>query len=236
MRVSVIDKDSATPVAFPELRQKSKPVCLTVTDTAKNTGAPCSQEGTNVPPSEDALATLTHEELALRIAQFQDRTAFKKLFFYFGPRVKAHLMKFGLDEERAEDLTQEVMVKVWQKATQFDPKKAKLSTWIFRIARNKFIDFTRKQKYPEVDVDDHLAEMVAPEQTDRPVEAMQTSKIVAAGIEKLNPDQQRVIRLSFFEEMSHSEIAAHLALPLGTVKSRIRIAFQTLRKELGESA
>jgi RNA polymerase sigma-70 factor (ECF subfamily) len=177
---------------------------------------------------------LTHEDLVLKIAQDRDKGAFKQLFAHFAPRVKSYLLKLGLDDHKAEDLAQDVLVTVWQKAIQFDPTKAKLSTWIFRISRNKFIDLTRKQKYPEVNADDHLPDMVAAEETDRPVEAMQTAAIVSSALTKLNPDQQKVIKLSFYEEMSHSEISTHLSLPLGTVKSRIRMAFQALRKELGE--
>ncbi len=182
-------------------------------------------------PTSDKV---THEDLVLKIARERDRFAFKQVFAHFAPRVKSYLLKLGLDDHKAEDLAQDVLVTVWIKAEQFDPKKAKLSTWIFRISRNKFIDLTRKQKYPEVNADDHLTDMVAPEETDRPVEAMQTASIVSSAMTKLNPDQQRVIKLSFYEEMSHSEISAHLSLPLGTVKSRIRMAFQALRRELGE--
>lgn len=177
--------------------------------------------------------TISHEDLVIKVAQKRDRAAFKQLFVHFAPRVKSYLLKLGLDDHKAEDLAQDVLVTVWIKAEQFDPKKAKLSTWIFRISRNKFIDLTRKQKYPEVNADDHLPDMVASEETDKPVEAMQTASIVNTALTKLNPDQQRVIKLSFYEEMSHSEISAHLSLPLGTVKSRIRMAFQALRKELG---
>jgi RNA polymerase sigma-70 factor (ECF subfamily) len=177
--------------------------------------------------------TISHEDLVIKVAQERDRAAFKQLFSHFAPRVKSYLLKLGLDDHKAEDLAQDVLVTVWIKAEQFDPKKAKLSTWIFRISRNKFIDLTRKQKYPEVNADDHLPAMVASEETDKPVEAMQTASIVNSALTKLNPDQQKVIKLSFYEEMSHSEISAHLSLPLGTVKSRIRMAFQALRKELG---
>jgi RNA polymerase sigma-70 factor (ECF subfamily) len=180
------------------------------------------------------IGALPHEELVARIAAARDRAAFKQLFAYFAPRLKSYLISLGLDSEKAEDLAQDVMVTVWQKAEQFDPAKAKLSTWMFRIARNRFIDLKRRQKYPEVDADDHLKEFAAPETTDEPVIAGQASLRVRQALTALRPNQRQVIELSFFEELSHSQIAERLALPLGTVKSRIRIAFQTLRKELGE--
>ena len=126
------------------------------------------------------------------------------------------------------------MITLWQKASQFNPEKAKVSTWIFRIARNRHIDLIRKQKYPEVNADDHMGDMVAPEKTDQPLEGAQTANLIQRAMSKLKSDQQDVIKLSFFEELSHSEIAERLELPLGTVKSRIRTAFQTLRREIGE--
>lgn len=178
--------------------------------------------------------TVSYEQLALRVAKTQDRAAFRALFDHFAPRLKSFLIKLGLGGDKAEDLVQDVMITLWQKANQFDPEKAKLSTWIFRIARNKHIDLMRKQKYPMLNVDDHVAKMVAPEQTDKPLEGRETASHIKDAMDKLKPEQQDVIKLSFFEELSHGEIASRLKLPLGTVKSRIRRAFQTLREELGD--
>ncbi|GHF11547.1 RNA polymerase sigma factor [Kordiimonas sediminis] len=175
-----------------------------------------------------------YESLVMRVAEHKDKAAFKELFLYFAPRVKAHLVKLSMDPRLAEDLAQDVMVKVWRKAGQYNPAKARLSTWIFTIARNSYIDQVRKQKYPEVNADDHLGEMVADEKTEKPLEQKQTAARVNNAMKHLKPEQVEVIQLSFFEELSHSEIAERLQLPLGTVKSRIRLAFKTLRKELGE--
>lgn len=179
-------------------------------------------------------AAQNHEDLVACIAINKDRAAFRTLFDYFAPRLKSYLLNFGLNSQKAEDLAQEVMLILWQKADKFDPTKAKVSTWLFRVARNKFIDLSRKQKYPEVNADDHLSQMKAAEQTDKPVEEAQTQSLISAAMDQLKPDQQQVIRLSFFEEMSHGQIAEHLQLPLGTVKSRIRMSFQMLRRVLGE--
>jgi RNA polymerase sigma-70 factor (ECF subfamily) len=178
----------------------------------------------------------SHEDLVRRIADNKDRSAFAELFAHYAPRLKSYLMGLGLNDEKAEDLAQETMVTLWRKAAQFDPAKARLSTWLFRVARNRFIDHTRKQKYAEVDADDHMSQMVAPEQTDAPAVQRQYAERVKAALAGLKPAQKQVIELSFYQEMSHSEISAELALPLGTVKSRIRIAFEALRKELRDMA
>ena len=176
--------------------------------------------------------TRVHAELIRKIAADKDRDAFQVLYSWYAPRVKSYLLRFKLNAEQAEDLAQEIMVTLWRKAVQYDPAKAAPSTWIFRIARNRFIDQTRKQKYPEVDADDHLQHLVAPETADQPVIDRQVAVNVKAALNTLNADQRQVIELSFFEEMSHSQIAEHLSLPLGTVKSRIRLAFKALRPEL----
>jgi len=173
-----------------------------------------------------------HAMLMQKIASAQDKDAFREVFSYYAPRVKSYLLRFNLNAEQAEDLAQEVMVTLWRKAGQYDAAKAALSTWIFRIARNRFIDQSRKQRYPEVNADDHLSTLVAPEETDRPLMQQQTSIHVQAALSKLSTEQRTVIELSFFEELSHSQIADRLSMPLGTVKSRIRLAFKALRVEL----
>lgn len=176
----------------------------------------------------------TLEALAVKVATDRDRVAFKQLFAHFAPRIKSFILKQKVTDEVAEDLTQEVMVTVWQKAHLFDPKKARLSTWLFRIARNKFIDKVRRQKYIEVDVENHMQSMEASEKTDVPVIQLQDQSRIVSALKILKPELQQVIELSFYQDMSHSQISAELGLPLGTVKSRIRIAFQKLRVELGE--
>jgi len=180
------------------------------------------------------LSKLSHEQLVPLIANNKDKQAFRILFEYFAPRIKSYLLNFKIADQKAEDLTQEVMIMLWRKAEKFDPTKAKLSTWLFRIARNKFIDQVRRQKYPEVNADDHITSMIAPEKTDHNLNEKQDSGRIQRALTALNDDQRNVIELSFFKELSHSQIAEETGLPLGTVKSRIRMAFQTLRKELGD--
>ena len=177
---------------------------------------------------------LPHDQLIVQIAASQDKEAFRMLFAHFAPRLKTYLSNLGANGERAEDLAQEAMVAVWQKANLYRPEKAAASTWIFQIARNKFIDQMRRQKYPEVQVEDHLNELVADDETDAPVALDRMSSRVSEAMGALSDVQREVVELSFFEELSHSQIAERLELPLGTVKSRIRIAFEVLRKELGD--
>lgn len=180
------------------------------------------------------LNTDTSETLALKVAEHRDKQAFRLLFAHFAPRIKSFLLKQKINSEMAEDLTQEVMVTLWQKAHMFDPSKARLSTWIFRIARNKFIDKVRRQKYIELDVDDHIKSMEASEKTDTAVIQNQDRTRIMSAMEILKPELRSVIQLSFYQDLSHSQISKRLGLPLGTVKSRMRMAFQKLRIELGD--
>jgi len=177
----------------------------------------------------------TSEELMSAIAVSQDRQAFILLYEDFAPRLKSFLIGKKLNEQQAEDLLQEVMLSVWTKAQSYDQNKAKVSTWIFTIARNKYIDRMRKQKYIEVDADDYLPDMVADDQTDENVISIQNVSAVREALSELKPDLYNVISKSFLEEKSHSEIAAELNLPLGTVKSRIRLAFKKLHQKLHPS-
>ena len=178
--------------------------------------------------------SLSFEALALRVASQQDKAAFSALFTHFAPRIKSYLLKHGLNAGLAEELAQEALITFWQKASLFDPAKARFSTWIFRIARNRMIDHLRRRKYPTVNADDHMSQMVAEERTDKPLETAQDVDLVRKALTKLSPPQRQALELSFMEELSHSQIAERLSIPLGTVKSRIRIAINALRKELGD--
>lgn len=224
-------KNSNNP--FPPLRMLEAAYHLTASKAEVNIAHKTKSKGGEM-TKQFKLEKATHEEMVVQIAEKKDRSAFRALFDHFAPRLKSYLISLGLTGDRAEEIAQDVMVTLWQKAAQFNPEKAKVSTWIFRIARNRHIDLIRKQKYPEVNADDHTGNMVAPEKTDEPLEGAQTANLIKLAMSKLKNNQQDVIKLSFFEELSHSEIAERLDLPLGTVKSRIRTAFQTLRREIGE--
>ena len=172
--------------------------------------------------------------LLVAIASTRDKQKFAVLFEYYAPRVKAYLMRQGLEGAVAEELAQEAMLIVWRRADSYDPGKASAATWIYTIVRNLRIDVLRKQRRPEFDVDDPC---YVPEPPQRPDEAMQTEQLeqkVREALSQLPDEQAVVVRLSFFEDKAHGEIAAELALPLGTVKSRLRLAMRRLQPLLGD--
>jgi len=164
----------------------------------------------------------------------RDKNAFSELFSRYAVRVKAFLMKGGTPEQDADELAQEVMLTVWRKANLFDPTKAAVSTWIFTIARNRRIDRFRRNARPEPDPNDPLFQP-DPEPTSR--QALTTRQIgerVRQEIKALPEAQREVLTLAFFGGLTHGEVSQHLDIPLGTVKSRVRLAFKTLRSALGE--
>ncbi len=168
--------------------------------------------------------------LILAIAAEADREAFAGLFNHFAPRVKSYLTRLGASSAAAEELAQETMLSVWRKAAQFDPARAGASTWIFTIARNLRIDALRKERPQPLEED---PTDVAPEPAaDAVVFAAERDVRVRAALKALSREQAEVIELSFFSEAAHSEIAERLGLPLGTVKSRLRLAMNRLRSLL----
>lgn len=169
------------------------------------------------------------------IAEHRDRQAFARLYGQFAPKVKSYMGRQGADMASADDLTQETMAQIWRKAGQYDSQKAAPSAWIFRIARNLRIDRLRRQKFHEVELTaeaDQRAEGVGDHEriAERP-DADRVRLLVQA----LPSDQMEVVTLAFFEGLSHSEIGQHLSIPLGTVKSRLRLAFGKLRAGMGEA-
>jgi len=172
--------------------------------------------------------------LVLAVAQRQDKQAFGQLFQHYAPRVKSYLMRHGADNGQAEEIVQETMLSLWRKAGMFDPSKASAGTWIFTIARNLRIDTIRKNRRPEFDPDDP-AFVPDPEQSaDESMEAGEMRVKIRDALADLPEEQASVVRLSFFEDKPHGEIAKQLALPLGTVKSRLRLAMRRIRVALGE--
>ena len=162
----------------------------------------------------------------------RDREVFARLFAYYAPRIKAYLMRQGVDAVAAEELAQEAMLTVWQKAALFDAAKASASTWIFTIVRNLKIDALRKRR-PAFDPNDpHFVRDPVPP-PDREHDEAETQDRVRAAMDGLPGEQATVVRLAFFEDKPHSEIATELALPLGTVKSRLRLALRRLASLLG---
>ena len=157
----------------------------------------------------------------------QDEAAFADLFAHFAPRVKGFLIKSGADASLAEECTQEVMATLWRKAHMFDPSRASAATWIFTIARNRKIDALRKQRRPEPE-DLTWGPEPEPEQAEA-IGLKQETEQLAVAIKDLPEKQRSLIEQAYFGDFSHSEIAEITGLPLGTIKSRIRLALERLR-------
>lgn len=173
--------------------------------------------------------------LVQAVASQGDRQAFAALFKHFAPRVKAYLMRLGTPESVAEDLAQEALVSVWRKAHLFDPAHAGVSTWVFTIARNLRVDYFRRRSNLALEQDEGQGEQIpdtAPAPDEHCYAAQQESEVRRA-LQQLSPDQAQVLQLSFFEEHPHARIAQDLGIPLGTVKSRVRLAMNHLRRMLG---
>lgn len=164
------------------------------------------------------------------IAQDQDQSAFAEIFRHFAPRVKAFLIKSGADPSLAEECMQDVMATLWRKAHMYDPSRASVATWIFTIARNRKIDLLRRYARPEPE------ELPwGPEQAPNPADviALQEDTTRLAQALATLPDKQReLIKHAYYGDLTHSEIAIETGLPLGTIKSRIRLALDRLRHSM----
>lgn len=172
------------------------------------------------------------DDMLVRIGQERDRESFMELFRYFAPRIKSFLMRGGLPEAQADELAQDTMLTIWQRADSFNPAHAKASTWIYTIARNKRIDALRRVKYVEVDQDDPLHELKDERiLADETLSQSEEEEALSGLIDQLPEDQAFLIRKSFYEDKSHAAIAAETGIALGTVKSRIRMALEKLRGE-----
>ena len=167
--------------------------------------------------------------LMVAVRDRQDKAAFAALFQHFAPRVKGFLMKSGTEAALAEDCAQDVMAVLWHKAAQYDPARASVATWVFTIARNRRIDIARKARRPEAEALDWGE--VEPDQADVYAAGQETARLVAA-MAGLPEKQRALIQRAFYGELSHSEIAAETGLPLGTIKSRIRLALDRLRQSM----
>ena len=174
------------------------------------------------------------DALLVRVGQHKDKTAFASLFSYFAPRLKSFLLRLGTDMSTAEELAQEAMIMVWRRAETFDPAQAGASTWIFTIARNKRIDRLRKDGRP---LPDMLDPAMMPDQPETGLEAVNRGEEedkLRQAMKKLPEEQAKMIFAAYYEEKSHREISEESGLPLGTVKSRIRLALSRLRANLDE--
>ncbi|WP_421856170.1 sigma-70 family RNA polymerase sigma factor [Oricola sp.] len=172
--------------------------------------------------------------LARAVADNRDQAAFAELFDHFAPRINSYLRRLLLEPGQAEEVTQEVMIVLWHKAALFDPAKSSLGTWLFRVARNRRIDLMRRDKSDLLDPEDPIFQPEEPEAADVAVDAEQRDRRIRAALSHLPEEQMELVRKAFYLGLSHSQIAEDTGLPLGTVKSRIRLAFARLRKALDE--
>jgi RNA polymerase sigma-70 factor (ECF subfamily) len=188
-------------------------------------------------PDGAALDAARWAALIEAVALRQDREAFAALFAHFAPRIKTFMLRSGASAQSAEELAQETFLAIWSKAKLFDPASTGAAAWIFTIARNLRIDGLRRQKrtptYDTAEVDLEFQVDAGP-QPDAGLAALQVEARVRSALSVLPEDQLRVIELSFFEEKAHAEIAQTLRIPLGTVKSRLRLAMNRLRGLLGD--
>lgn len=182
-------------------------------------------------PHQPASEAESHENLLVRVGQKKDRAAFATLFEYYAPRVKSYLLKHGASGSTAEEIVQNTFVTIWEKAASYDPEKAAASTWIFTIARNKRIDVLRREKFIEVNTDNSALQNASYMQ-DEAYADQETIKTLNTAIESLPKKQADLLRMAFFEDKSHQTISDEMHLPLGTVKSRLRLAMEKLKKQL----
>ncbi|MBW0159514.1 sigma-70 family RNA polymerase sigma factor [Sinorhodobacter sp. B57] len=174
------------------------------------------------------LSDLSRDLLAVR--DLRDRAAFGRLFDYFAPRLKAQLLRGGLRDGSAEDVVQDVMLAVWHKAAQFDPHRADAAGWIYGIARNRRIDLARRKPLSQPE---DMPELPSLEPDAGQILALQQeAEHLAAALARLTPEQAAALRAAYFEDIPHSRISEMTGLPLGTIKSRIRLGLDRLRHEL----
>lgn len=203
-------------------------------DLLENRRARMTHDSERARPNTQARLFAT---LMGRVGADRDREAFAALFEHFAPRIRSFLINRRVPPALADDLTQDVMLAVWRRAASFDPAKAAVSTWIYTIARNLHIDHFRKQvRAGKMDEQDpYLQPEPAPE-AEELVSRSEDVDTVARALAGLSADQKSVLELAFVEGLSHSEISTRLDLPLGTVKSRVRLAMTKLRLSLGDDA
>ena len=182
--------------------------------------------------NEEAFAALIR-----RISDDADRTAFAELFGHFAPRLKSYMRRLGAADPVAEDLAQEAMFAVWRKASTFDPTRAGAATWIFTIARNLRIDTLRRERPTEaLPPEDERAEIETAPGAEAELITAERDRALRVALEVLPPEQAQLVQLAFYEDRPHREIERVLGIPLGTVKSRLRMAMQRLRAALEDKS
>jgi len=192
--------------------------------------------GYALPPAahgaKSGTAVSTLEDLLIAVGLQRDRAAFARLFDHFGPRVYAQMTRRGLGSFAAADLTQDVMEAIWSKAHQFDRRKSAATTWIFHIAHNRHVDVRRRSREFPCAMEDFCSIPDPGESHDDRIAAAERERCVRDALGGLPREQLTLVKLAFFDGLSHAAIAEQTRLPLGTVKSRLRLAFARLRRSL----
>ncbi|WP_371169442.1 sigma-70 family RNA polymerase sigma factor [Aliiroseovarius sp. 2305UL8-7] len=201
-----LEPPSTRPTAPPVLRHKGKPVSQTKSEVSEQT------------------------VWMLAVRDNRDRDAFCALFDHFAPRLKGFIMRSGCAAHQAEEIVQDVMLTVWRKAALFDPHRAQVSAWVYQIARNRHIDIVRKEGRP---LPDELAEDPGAEPDASQILGVeQEAGKLRKALTSLKPEQREIIEKAYMGELTHQEISTQMGLPLGTIKSRIRLGLERLRHEL----
>ncbi len=177
-------------------------------------------------------AQLDLAALVEAVSQRRDEVAFTTLFDHFAPRLNGYLLRQGCDAALAEEIVQDALATLWRKAALFDASKSSVATWLYRIARNRRIDLARRDRSGRIDPEDPVLHPQAPAEPDRLLDGQRRDEVLRRALEGLPAEQLDLVRLAFFEGLSHARIAEITGLPLGTVKSRIRLAFSRLRRVL----
>jgi RNA polymerase sigma-70 factor (ECF subfamily) len=186
-------------------------------------------------PSPKSISAAKRDAAWLeRIKTEQDAQALSDLFEVYRPKLKGWLMARGVPNGTAEDIVQDVMIKVWTRAVLFDPEKASFATWVYRLTRNKWIDHQRKHGRMDVR-DPELMKIIADDEVpsaEQDFMTQESRKILHQYIDRLTEAQKMAIRMAFLEFKTHKQISAETGLPLGTVKTRIRSAVNALKAHM----
>ena len=166
----------------------------------------------------------------LAVRDARDKAAFGRLFDYYAPRLKGFVMRTGTGSAQAEEIVQDVMLTVWRKAHLFDPQRAQVSSWIYQVARNRQIDIVSRERRPVPE------ELKPPESTDEDASQIialdEEAQKLRQALASLKPGQREMVEKAYLGDLTHAEIRAETGLPLGTIKSRIRLGLEKLRHEL----
>lgn len=174
--------------------------------------------------------------MVAKVSLTRDQTAFAQLYDFYAPRILSFLIRMRMPRALAEDVTQDVMATLWRKPHLYDASKSSLATWLYRVARNRRIDLARRERLQSAqesfDPDRVEGGVITNSPMDSLLDAGERESRLRQTLQSLPPEQLTLVRLAFYEALTHSQIAAQTKLPIGTVKSRLRLAFSRLRRAL----